>query len=190
MERRDFLHLFGATLGAALLARPLAAAAAARSQSALALSVAEWDALEAACARILPPVSGVSTREAGCVNFIDKLLAHEEQALAPMYRAGLAALEAFATARWGQGFAALGESLQVTALELLEDGAITPWPAQAGPPGALFATLRFHTLLGFLAAPAYGGNRDGLGWKAVGHLGHLHGTGGVSDDQVSGLVST
>jgi len=190
MERREFLHVFGAALGAALLARPLAAAAAACTTRALVLEAAECELLEAICARILPPVGGVSTREAGCVNFIDKLLAHEEQALAPMYRAGLAALEAFATARWGQGFAALGESLQVTALELLEDGAITPWPAQAGPPGALFATLRFHTLLGFLAAPAYGGNRDGLGWKAVGHLGHLHGTGGVSDEQVTGLAST
>ena len=190
MERRDFLHLFGASLGAALLARPLAAAAAARSQSPLVLGAGEWAALEAACARILPPVSGVSVRDAGCVNFIDKLLAHEEQAQLPMYRAGLAALDAIARTRWQHDFATLDEARQVTLLEELEDGKLAPWPATAGAQPALFGSLRFNTLLGFLAAPAHGGNRGGVGWKAVGHVGHLHGAGGATDEQVMGIASS
>jgi gluconate 2-dehydrogenase gamma chain len=186
MERREFLQVFGAALGAALLARPLAAAAAACTTRALVLEAAECELLEAICARILPPVGGVSTREAGCVNFIDKLLAHEEQALAPAYRAGLAALDALARSRLARDFAALDAAQQVSLLEQLEDGKLEPWPAAAGAQAALFGTLRLHTLLGFLAAPAFGGNRDGAGWKAVGHVGHLHGAGGVSDDQVTG----
>ena len=122
MERREFLHVFGAALGAALLARPLAAAAAACTTRALVLDAAECELLEAICARILPPVGGVSTREAGCVNFIDKLLAHEEQALAPAYRVGLAALDALARGRLARGFAALDAAQQVSLLEQLEDG--------------------------------------------------------------------
>jgi len=181
MERREFLHLFGAALGAALLARPLAAAAAASTQQALVLNASECALLEAICARILPPVGGVSTREAGCVNFIDKLLAHEERALAPAYRAGLAALDVLA-----RGFAALEAAQQITLLEQLEDGTLQPWPEAAGAQATLFGLLRLHTLLGFLAAPSFGGNRDGAGWKAVGHVGHLHGAGGVSDEQVAG----
>jgi gluconate 2-dehydrogenase gamma chain len=186
MERREFLHFFGAALGAALLARPLAAAAAACTTQALVLDASECELLEAICARILPPVGGVSTREAGCVNFIDKLLAHEEQALAPAYRAGLAALDALARTRWSREFAGLGVARQVSLLEKLEDGQLEPWPEAAGAQAALFGTLRLHTLLGFLATPAFGGNRGGAGWKAVGHVGHLHGAGGVSDDQVIG----
>ena len=110
----------------------------------------------------------------------------EEQALAPAYRAGLAALDALARSRLARDFAALDAAQQVSLLEQLEDGKLEPWPAAAGAQAALFGTLRLHTLLGFLAAPAFGGNRDGAGWKAVGHVGHLHGAGGVSDDQVTG----
>ena len=186
MERREFLHLFGAALGAALLARPLAAAAAASTQQALVLNASECALPEAICARILPPVGGVSTREAGCVNFIDKLLAHEERSLAPAYRAGLAALDALARARLARGFATLEAAQQITLLEQLEDGTLHPWPEAAAAQATLFGLLRMHTLLGFLAAPSFGGNRDGAGWKAVGHVGHLHGAGGVSDEQVAG----
>lgn len=190
MERREFLHVFGAALGAALLARPLAAAAEAATQQALVLNASECALLEAICARILPPVGGVSTREAGCVNFIDKLLAHEEQAQLPVYRAGLAALDAIARTRWQRDFATLDEARQVTLLEELEDGKLAPWPATAGAQPALFGSLRFNTLLGFLAAPAHGGNRGGVGWKAVGHVGHLHGAGGATDEQVMGIASS
>lgn len=189
MERREFLQVFGAALGAALLARPLAAAAAASTQQALVLNASECALLEAICARILPPVGGVSTREAGCVNFIDKLLAHEERSLAPAYRAGLAALDALdalARARLARGFATLEAAQQITLLEQLEDGTLQPWPEAAAAQATLFGLLRMHTLLGFLAAPSFGGNRDGAGWKAVGHVGHLHGAGGVSDEQVAG----
>ncbi len=31
-----------------------------------------------------------------------------------------------------------------------------------------FETLRRHTIMGFLASPAWGGNRDKSGWKLIG----------------------
>ena len=31
-----------------------------------------------------------------------------------------------------------------------------------------FETLRQHTVMGFLASPAWGGNRDKIGWKLIG----------------------
>jgi gluconate 2-dehydrogenase gamma chain len=33
---------------------------------------------------------------------------------------------------------------------------------------AFFELLRLHTVLGFLSAPSYGGNREGIGWKLIG----------------------
>jgi len=186
MDRRDFLGLTAGTLAAALLARPLAAAAAVRSHRAEVLNAREWQLLEAVCEQILPPVNGVSTRAAGCVNFIDKLLAHEEKSLLPAYRSALAALDQWARTQSGQDLAQLEAATLVPLLEQLEDGVASPWPAQALQPAALFATLRFHTLLGFLASPQFGGNAGGKGWQAIGFPGHLHAGNGVSPEQVSG----
>lgn len=185
MERRQFLQLLGATgLGAALGARPLAALAAQADSVPRVLTAGEWTALEAICETLLPPVNGIDTRQVGCVNFIDKLLVHEDAATLPLYRAGLAALQAHA----GQPFAEVSSPRRVTLLEGLEDGTLTPWGAPGTDQAALFRTLHFHTLLGFLAAPSFGGNRDGLGWQAIGLPGELHQHGGVTDAEVEGLA--
>ena len=58
-----------------------------------------------------------------------------------------------------------------------------------GPPassGAFFASVRAHTILGFLADPKYGGNRDFAGWKLVGYPGPRHHLGGYTPDQMLG----
>ena len=49
-----------------------------------------------------------------------------------------------------------------------------------------FATNRFHALLGFIADPKYGGNRDYAGWKLMGFPGPLHMVGGVTPEQMIG----
>ena len=188
MERREFLRFAGVAFGAALFDYPLAVAAARQSVEPVVLDGSEWRLLDAVCARILPPVHGVSTTGAGCVNFIDKLLAHEEQALAPAYRAGLAALAAVVAASAQQQFNEFDPVRQDELLAALEEGKLTPWPAAAPAQPEFFAQLRWHTLLGFLADPAYGGNRGGAGWRAIGHPQHPHGSGGVSDEQVTGSV--
>lgn len=188
MQRREWLRFAGVSLGVALLDCPLAVAAASASAAPLLLDAGEWRLLDAACTRILPPVNGVSTADAGCVNFIDKLLAHEERALLPGYRAALGALAAAARQRWRRDFAALEPERQDELLANLEDGALTHWPAAAPAQGEFFALLRWHTLLGFLADPRHGGNRDGAGWRAIGHAGHLHHAGGVSDEQLAGAA--
>jgi gluconate 2-dehydrogenase gamma chain len=37
--------------------------------------------------------------------------------------------------------------------------------------GSFFAVVREHVVQGFFCDPAYGGNRDGAGWRAVGFPG-------------------
>ncbi len=83
MERRNFLQLLGSTFGAALAARPLAVMAASQDKQAVSLNHSEWATLNAVCEQIIPPFNGVGTRQVQCVNFIDKLLAHEEKATLP-----------------------------------------------------------------------------------------------------------
>ena len=46
--------------------------------------------------------------------------------------------------------------------------------------------MRAHTILGFLADPKYGGNRNHVGWKVVGYPGPRHKLGGYSPAQMRG----
>lgn len=121
--------------------------------------------------------------EAGCVNFIDKALANEDTELRPLYVEGLAALDACARARGAQPFAELGGADPL--LIALQDGAGTQWKASFASP-QFFEMVRVHTIFGFLADPAHGGNRDYAGWKAVGYPGAAHHRGGYTAAQMIG----
>lgn len=186
MNRREFLQWSGAVWAGALAARPLAVAAATQSSAALVLNSQQWRSVAAICEQIIPSGDGLGASSANCVNFIDKLLVNEERASLPSYRQGLTAIDAYTQQRWQKGFADLSATEQISCLENLEDGAIGNWPTAAIEQKTFFAMLRFHTILGFLAAPKFGGNADFNGWRALGFPGHIHELGGLSDRQVSG----
>ena len=186
MNRREFLQWSGGVWMAALAARPLAVAAASKNTAPLALDAQQWCSVAAISEQIIPSVDGLGAGAAHCVNFIDKLLAHEEQGALPLYRQGLTGINVHAQRRWQKNFAALAPSEQITSLENLEDGLIADWPTTAGAQNSFFAMLRFHTILGFLAAPKFGGNADFTGWRALNFPGHIHEMGGISDAQVTG----
>jgi hypothetical protein len=185
MERRDFLQLTAAGLASALSIRPRALLAAQQSAVPAVLNALEWAQLEVLCELLLPPVNGVGTREAGCVNFIDKTLANEDASSLPVYRESLAALDAYARTQGTASWRSLEESARIASLEAMEDGLINPWPDSVDP-AVFFGTLRFHMILGFLAAPKHGGNRQQAGWQAIGFPGHLHDMGGITDAEVAG----
>ena len=94
LSRRAFLRdttLYGGGLWIALsLPRPNAARAAAESQTPAVLTPAEWATLEAITGRIIPTDPEPGAIEAGCVNFIDKALAHEDAQARPLYALGIA----------------------------------------------------------------------------------------------------
>ncbi|WP_187275760.1 gluconate 2-dehydrogenase subunit 3 family protein [Parahaliea aestuarii] len=165
-------------------ANPLALATAQQTPLPTVLKPDEWTALEALCGILLPPVNGVSTRDAGVANFIDKFLLHEGADQLPIYRRGLHLGNAYALTIGTPSWSALGEGEQVRWVEQLEDGALS---GMAGPEQqVLFQSLWFNTLLGFLAAPSHGGNVNHAGWRAISFPGHLHMQGGITDDEVAG----
>ena len=41
--------------------------------------------------------------------------------------------------------------------------------ASAASPAKFFEMVRAHTIMGFLAHPKYGGNRDYAGWRVTGY---------------------
>jgi hypothetical protein len=190
LTRRDFLRdttLYGGGLFVALsLPRPHAARAAAESSEPAVLGAGPWRTLEAISGRILPSDDGPGAIEAGCVNFIDKALAHEDAAARPLYAQGLLGTDQVARRRFGRVFADLAPAEQDEVLEALERGGAPGWPEGPLASPVFFATLRAHVIVGFLADPKYGGNRGFAGWKLVGYPGPRHHLGGYTPEQMLG----
>jgi len=191
-SRRRFLLEVAGAGGALALGlvwpRPRAARAARASATPALLSPAEWRAAGAALERILPSDSGPGAREAGCLNFLDKSLLHEDAHLAPLVRSGLAGLDAVAAARRpGAVFAVLSPEEQDAVLAGLAGGELPGWPPEP-PPRAFFDVLRLEALLGFLCDPRHGGNRDFAGWRRLGYPGPAHAAGGYTPEQMRGTA--
>jgi gluconate 2-dehydrogenase gamma chain len=190
ITRRDFLlqtALYGGALFASLqIPRPRALAAAAESTKPIVLTTEQWKLVEAISGRIIPSDDEPGAIEAGVVNFVDKALAHEDKALAPVYVAGLAGVDAVAQKRFQKPFVALAAADQDAVLAALDSGKADGWPK--GPVGAkdFFTAVRAHTVFGFLCDPSYGGNRDWVGWKVVGYPGRQHHRGGYTPAQMLG----
>ncbi len=90
--------------------------------------------------------------------------------LREIYRDGLARVDELALASAGAPFAALASDQQDALLPAL-DAAFAPENRR----GATFMDLAIeHTLEGCFAAPEYGGNRGGEGWRMLGLDGDVH----------------
>ena len=168
LSRRSLLQAIAATLATASLPigwteiaqgmdRADAAAQSGGDARISFLTPAEAADVEAVAAQIIPTDDSPGAREAGVVYFIDRALATFFSQLAGDYRAQLAA---FQTAFREQhpavpSFASFPSAEQI---EYLKEVAQTPF----------FAMTRLLTLLGMFSLPAYGGNRDGVGWKLMG----------------------
>jgi Gluconate 2-dehydrogenase subunit 3 len=120
-------------------------------------TAAEAADVEAVSAQIIPTDDTPGAREAGVVYFIDRALATFLSHLASDYRARLTEFQASFSAHHpgAVSFAALPSDQQVAYLRTV-DG--TPF----------FERTRLLTLLGMFSASAYGGNRNGAGWKLIG----------------------
>ena len=191
-SRRQFLR-HTVAVGAGILVaahspRPLAFAAAARSKAPEMLTSAEWGALEAMTAQIIPTDHQPGALEANCVNFIDKALANEDAAALPLYRGGLAAIDVYCRSQYTAPFVDLTALDQQAVLSTLEQNTLEGWPlGPSAPPAMFFENLRIHTIVGFLAAPTYGGNAGFAGWQVVGYPGPEHHLGGYTSGQVEGV---
>jgi gluconate 2-dehydrogenase gamma chain len=167
-ERRRFLQLAGASLGASWLALDWAGIARAAEQAAAhhaaggahgttSLSADEAADVEAIAAQIIPTDATPGAREAGVLWFIDRALASFYAPLAERFHAGLRDFQATVRARYPDAvaFAALPQDQQRAFLHTVDR---TPF----------FDDMRMLTVLGMFSIPAYGGNRDGVGWRLLG----------------------
>ena len=113
--------------------------------------------IDAIASQILPSDGTPGAREAGVIYFIDRALTTFDKDKQPAYRSGLAAIQATRKEMFPQSrsVAGLTSDQQIALLHAIEKS-------------EFFELLRMHTLMGFLGAPSYGGNRDQVGWKLIG----------------------
>jgi hypothetical protein len=122
-----------------------------------ALSADQAVEIEAIAAQILPTTDTPGAREAGVIYFIDHALATFDRSRRRDYQRGLADLRTRVAKKFppSRKFSELDSMRQVEVLREIEN---TPF----------FGTVHLHTVVGFLADPHYGGNRNQVGWKLIG----------------------
>jgi len=121
------------------------------------LSAEQAAEIEAAACRLIPTDDTPGAREAGVIYFIDRALATFAADNRDDYEKGLPILQA-KTAEMFPGtrkFSLATPDQQDAVLKALE-----------GQP--IFETMLAHTVMGFVADPARGGNRGEVGWKLMG----------------------
>jgi gluconate 2-dehydrogenase gamma chain len=134
-----------------------AAAAATSASGTTFLTVEEAGEVEAICAQIIPTDTTPGAREAGVVHFVDRALLSFFAYQAASFRSGLNEFQG-ACRKWHPQAVRYSELPSDQQIEFLHTVDHTPF----------FESLRVLTVIGMFSMPAYGGNRDGLGWKLLG----------------------
>ncbi|HET6806382.1 MAG TPA: gluconate 2-dehydrogenase subunit 3 family protein [Frateuria sp.] len=193
--RRDFLRLVGVALpaGMVLCACGGNGTSAHGGTSNAYFAPEEMDFIKAATARLIPTDAlGPGADKAGVPTFLDLQLAGPygraerwymqgpwprgisgqgyqlRYTPAQLYRQAIAGIDRHCRAQYQHPFAMLTADRQDDVLHALQDGKVDLGDV---PSQTFFNLLWQNTQEGFLADPAYGGNRDFAGWKLIGFPG-------------------
>lgn len=129
------------------------------------LTAAEAATLDAIAARLVPTdENGPGAAEARATRYIDRALGGALADLRDTYRAGLAAVDAYARASKGASFAQLSAADQDAILTQMESNAAAGFTPDAA---TFFNLVRTHTIHGTFGDPFYGGNADFVGWDLI-----------------------
>jgi len=159
----------------AFLQAALAAAAAAGASVACSRNGSPWRffsidearALASMVDQIVPPDQDAGAVWAGVVNYIDRQLCGPFEALQPVYRQGLGAVDQTSQSTYGKVFADLESQQQIELLGRLEDGKAFTAAWKELSSSEFFRYVVDHTMQGFYGDPRHGGNRDGVSWKML-----------------------
>ena len=120
------------------------------------LDAAAARTLSALAGEIIPSDDGPGAAEAGAVYFIDRALATFDANKREIYTQGLSWIE-IARSKSFPASASIDDLTREQRQQLIHDLENHEF----------FEVLRTHVVLGFLADPEYGGNRDKAGWKYI-----------------------
>lgn len=131
--------------------------------------------LAAAAARVLPSDDGPGAVETGVAGYLEAVLGEPELGgLRSVFEQGLDLLDNLAREHCDTPFAACSTAEQDEVLRRLSE-------LEEPPPRIFFERLIALSLEGFLCDPSRGGNREGLGWRAIGFERHSAGAPGSTE---------
>jgi gluconate 2-dehydrogenase gamma chain len=108
-------------------------------------------------------------------DYLDRLLAMDDSEYyeiadwKPLYRAGLAMLNAASQGKFKKALYQLNADQMTALLTDLKAGNLDGFPSPAWQRDRFFPILRQHCIEGSFADPRWGGNRDGLMWSWYGY---------------------
>jgi gluconate 2-dehydrogenase gamma chain len=137
------------------------------------LTPAQTAILEAMVERLVPQdANGPGGKEAGAAVYIERSLAGGLAGglskAAPLYAAGLPAVDAYANSAYGAAFTALPPDKQDAVISDLQSNKATGFTPDSF---TFFSAVHEHTLEGMFSDPVYGGNKNFAGWTLVGYPG-------------------
>ena len=103
------------------------------------------------------------------VQYLKTALAGPYRHLVSVYRDGLADLNRASTARHGTAFPEIAEADQDALVEAMDRNDLAEFTSIA--PRDFLTLCIDHTMEGMFSDPIHGGNRDFVGWRAVGYPG-------------------
>lgn len=115
------------------------------------LAQSQHRTLSAAIDRMIPEDDFPSASQAGCLEFLLRLI--DLEGLMPVYLAGIADIESH-SAQFGAAFAELSPEMQDQVLTMANQEFVQ--------------LLARQTIEGYYADPGNGGNRDGVAWEMIG----------------------
>lgn len=129
--------------------------------------------VEAIAAQIIPSDELPGAREAGVVYFIDRALRTFAKDTLSVYQKGLVDVNQLTSAKYpgvrmfADATAEQQESVMAEVLDELSHPFAGPRSRRMAASSDFAQTIWQHTILGFLADPEAGGNRDYAGWKVI-----------------------
>jgi gluconate 2-dehydrogenase gamma chain len=137
------------------------------------LSAEQARNVEAIAAQIIPSDELPGAREAGVVYFIDRALKTFAKYAVPVYQKGLADVNQMTSAKYpgvktfADSSTEQQENIMAVVMGEFNSPAQRPRNRRIVPSDDFVQTIWQHTILGFLADPEAGGNRNYAGWKAI-----------------------
>ena len=156
-NRREFIKTLSIVCGSVLLA-PACTSLKSRYRV---FTGEEADCLIALCEQIIPADEDPGATEAGVINFIDKQTSLRFPEELPVYRKGIASLQATCNAQYGKPFERLESSVQIEVMQNMEHGRLPGeyWTEEV-PQWTFFNLVLSRTMQGFYGAPRHGGNKN------------------------------
>ncbi len=128
----------------------------------------EAECLGSICEQFIPTDNEfVGAREAGAVNFIDKLLYQRFPKLIEPYKNGLQSLELFCKETYGNTFSRLPWDIQQQMLSQMEQGELLLSFWEKISQREFFNMTLRNTMQSFYGSPRHGGNKDYVSFRMM-----------------------